>query len=123
VFFAPLREIFWSSRDHFTGPEHRDRRVAPLAMCAPVSKGGPKRRAQAGAMGKTALYCNAIISCFSSKNIVPPTDPSPVPRRLVKTPAAVHPLPGGEGYDSRLVAALPRCVTMNPHGGAKLPWV
>ena len=27
------------------------------------------------------------------------SDPSPVPPRLVKAPAAVHPLPTGEGYD------------------------
>jgi hypothetical protein len=27
----------------------------------------------------------------------PGTNPSPVPLRLVKTPAAVHPLPKGEG--------------------------
>jgi hypothetical protein len=50
---------------------------------------------------------------FFSKNIVqfPERDPSPVPRRLVKTPAAVHPLPWGEGYDSSLDAAMPRCAT------------
>jgi hypothetical protein len=47
---------------------------------------------------------------FFYENIVllSESDPSPVPRRLVKTPAAVHPLPSGEGYDSRLVAAPPR---------------
>jgi hypothetical protein len=36
-------------------------------------------------------------------HLTPPrraSDPSPGPRRLVKTPAAVHPLPSGEGKDA-----------------------
>ena len=43
-----------------------------------------------------------------------PRDPSPVPLRLVKAPAAGHPLPRGEGWDS--IPALPseRARTQTP---------
>jgi len=34
------------------------------------------------------------------------SNPSPVPHRLMTTPAAVHPLPKGEGRQRRLISAL-----------------
>ena len=40
-------------------------------------------------------------------HLIPPqraTDPSPGPRRLVKTPVVVHPLPRGEGVASVFIA-------------------
>jgi hypothetical protein len=44
---------------------------------------------------KRVLHCKVVISGFLGKVF---DDPSPGPRRLVKTPAAVHPPPqGGEG--------------------------
>jgi hypothetical protein len=51
------------------------------------------------------------VEAASGPNLIDRTDPSPVPPWLVKTPAAGHPLPWGEGYDFRLVAAWPRCAT------------
>ncbi len=46
---------------------------------------------------RETLHFNTVKSCFFSK--VFRRTPSPVPRRLEKAPAAVHPLPqGGEGW-------------------------
>jgi hypothetical protein len=42
-------------------------------------------------------YLFVLAYVFPSRHA---TDPSPGPRRLVKAPVAVHPLPQGEGKDS-----------------------
>jgi len=42
------------------------------------------------------------------------SDPSPGPRRLVKAPVAVHPLPLGEGEDRILSLPIPNSLFPTP---------
>jgi hypothetical protein len=54
-----------------------------------------------GLVGNAGLQKTQICG-FQTRH--PLTDPSPVPLRLVKTPAAGHPLPEGEGSFPHLTA-------------------
>jgi hypothetical protein len=60
---------------------------------AALSLGERVARVASQVRGYVVVPDYAVFFCGGS-------DPSPVPHRLVKTPAAVHPLPSGEGEDS-----------------------
>ena len=57
---------------------------------------------------RVASVASRVRGYLASRDPVPPprlvSDPSPGPRRLVKTPDAVHPLPWGEGRDPTSLA-------------------
>jgi len=52
------------------------------------------------AFSEQRLICAEACEIADGQLLGDESDPSPGPRRLVKTPDAAHPLPKGEGYNS-----------------------
>ncbi len=48
-------------------------------------------------VGSVGSYCARVAEFPGDEDSASGSNPSPVPLRLVKTPAAGHPLPTGEG--------------------------
>jgi hypothetical protein len=105
-----------------TSPQHISSR-ARLATASAMFQAGPKWRSRKqvwrwegccrrlsplpwGEGGESSEPGEGLLWCLHRIAIERGGDPSPVPRQLVKTPVAGHPLPKGEGHTSDLATRV-----------------